>query len=390
MSAVKNPRVYFFCRPERDCYQEDVIILAQGLRTLGIPFSANCNYWQDTPGGPFLLQQDPDIHPDDADVVVVGYTYPYWIRMRTFEEVSQGLPAGLFAKNRPYVTVYMDNHDGHRTISWDLEYRSFDLILRSKLNRRAWHPSNMRPWITGFPEHIQISAKATVPFLERRRVILQNYGASHPYPHETRRRVHEIIEPLLRDWLPTDRSRDDLSQIPVDPYERLLWEQTGGRYSCAYFQRLANSQAVATFCGTLLPPTPFRHPERLLAGGRKATVRRAFHRALGLLDPRAERTVQWDSFRFWETLLHGCCAFQLDLNQHGALLPVMPEAGTHYVGIDLKHPRRALDPLRDDPLLMGKIAGNGHRWALEHYRPEIMARRFLEWAGKPVPSPSTT
>jgi hypothetical protein len=208
MTAGRKPRVYFFCRPERDCYQEDVIILAQGLRILGIPFSANCDYWQERPEGPFLLQHDPEIGPDDADVVVVGYTYPCWVRMRTFEEVRQALPSGLFAKNRRYTTVYMDSHDGHRTISWDPEYRAFDLILRSKLNRRAWYPSNMRPWITGFAEHIQISTATIAPFARRRRVMLQNYGASHPYPHETRERVHQIIEPLIRDWLPVDTTRD--------------------------------------------------------------------------------------------------------------------------------------------------------------------------------------
>ena len=41
-------RVYFYVRNDEGCLQEDVITLAEGLRELGIPFYANCNYWQET------------------------------------------------------------------------------------------------------------------------------------------------------------------------------------------------------------------------------------------------------------------------------------------------------------------------------------------------------
>ena len=146
------PRVYFFCGNEEGNLQEDVIALAEGFVELGIQFYANCDYWlQSTRPNDYLIRHHPDVMPDDCDIVVVSYTWPRWVKMKSFDLVQKPLPSGLFKESRKYVSVFMDNFDGHRTISWEPEYRRFDIILRSKLNRRAWHPENMRPWAYGWP-----------------------------------------------------------------------------------------------------------------------------------------------------------------------------------------------------------------------------------------------
>src|SRR4029077_14719446 len=117
---------------------------------------------------------------------VVSYTWPLRIKMGTFQTCRQPLPRELFGRGHEYRTVYMDNHDGYRTVSWEPEFRQFDLILRSKLNGRAWHPENMKPWALGLTNRVLDATMDGLPFSERRRVILSNYGASHPYLHGTR------------------------------------------------------------------------------------------------------------------------------------------------------------------------------------------------------------
>ena len=105
---MNKPYVYFYCRNEEGNLQEDVITLAEGLRELGIPFSGNCDYWlESTVAGDYLIRHDPEIRADDADVVVVSYTWPFWIRMKTFDLVRRPLPEGLFKTGHRYRTVYM-------------------------------------------------------------------------------------------------------------------------------------------------------------------------------------------------------------------------------------------------------------------------------------------
>lgn len=371
--------IYFYCRNEPGNLQEDVITLAEGLQELGIPFSGNCNYWlQSTEPGDYLIKHDPEIRPDDCDIVVVSYTWPHWIRMKTFDLVRRPLPEGLFKAGRRYRTVYMDSHDGHRTVSWEPEFRRFDIILRSKLNKRAWHPGNMRPWVLGFTNRILKAVEGQLPFGERRRVALVNFGASHPYPHGTREKAKEKFLPALETIMPLDATKDDLTVPPADPYERLMWEQTGMRYSAPYYQRLKTSQCVACFCGELIPPMPWGKPEQYLVGGNKAKLKRLFFDTLAKLDPRPQRSVQWDSFRAWEAWVAGCATINLDLDIYGPALPVMPENWKHYIGVDLAHPLRAIERLRDEPGLLAAVAREGRQWALDNYSPRKMAERLLE------------
>lgn len=380
------PRVYFYCRDEEGNLQEDIITLAEGLRELGIPYWGSSDYWRDSADSPScLIRHDPEVGPADCDVVVVSYTWPYWIRMGTFDLVRRPLPEGLFARTRRYKTVYMDSHDGHRTVSWEPEYRSFDLILRSKLNRRAWHPENLRPWVIGLNNRILRATVGAVPFRMRRRALLVNFGASHPYPHGVRELARDRFEPKIAELFEIDRTQDDLSREPSEPEDALAWRQTGGRFARAYYERLKCSQAVSAFCGELIPPMPFHAPECYLVGGKRAKLRRLLFEALARIDPRERRSVQWDSFRFWEALSAGCVVFNLDLERYGALLPVMPENWKHYIGVDLARVDALIEKLRGEPECVERIAAAGREWALRHYSPRAMAGRFLEMLGYSAP-----
>ena len=379
---MTSPRVYFYCRNEPGNLQEDVIALAEGFSELGIRFHSSCDYWlQSTRPGDYLLKHDPDVRADDCDIVIVSYTWPYWIRMKTFDLVRRPLPEGLFRNGRKFTTVYMDSHDGYRTVSWEPEYRQFDLILRSKLNHRAWHPENMRPWALGLNNRILSATSGSPEFSDRHRTLLVNFGASHPYPHGTRDLARTTFEPVIEEFFTLDRTKDDLSIEPSTPSDALMWRQTGERFSRDYYERLKRSQAIACFCGELIPPMPFINPECYLVGGNKAKLRRIVYELLGCFDPRAYRSVQWDSFRFWETLAAGCAAINIDLDCYGVELPVMPENWKHYIGINFSRVTDCVDRLRSDPELIERIGIQGRQWALKHYSPKAMARRLLTTLG---------
>jgi hypothetical protein len=378
---VARQSVYFYCREEENNLQEDVIAIAEGLDVLGIRHYANTNYWRrSTAPGDFLLKHDPQVGPDDCDIVIVSYTWPSWIDPATFRADRRPLPAGLFKPGRRYRTIYMDSHDGYRTVSWEPEFRQFDVILRAKFNHRLWHPGNMRPWVLGLNQRILDATAGAPPFASRQRRVLVNFGASHPYGHATREVAAQRVEPRLGAVLPIDRTKDDLSAEPGDPLEALMWRQTGHRFSRAYYERLKASQAVACFCGDLIPAAPFAHAERYLAGGRRAAIRRAVFDFFDRFDPRPARALQWDSFRFWESLAAGCAAINIDLDRYGVSLPVMPTNWTHYIGVDFDRAGEAIDRLQSDPQLLERVGQAGRDWALAHYSPRALAERLLKLA----------
>ena len=49
-----------------------------------------------------------------------------------------------------------------------------------------------------------------------------------------------------------------------------MWRQTGSRFCRSYYERLKRTQAVACFCGDMIPPMPYRHADRYLTNGRRA------------------------------------------------------------------------------------------------------------------------
>jgi hypothetical protein len=375
------PRIYFYCSDEPGNLQEDVIALAEGLRELGVPFHANCDYWlQSNKPDDYLFRRAPNLTADDCDIVVVSYTWVQWVRMGDFKLRRQPLPKGLFKPGRRYVTVAMDNGDGYRTTSWEDQFRPFDLILRSKFNNRAAAPANMRPWAYGLTNRIVEATGNPTPFAQRADSVLVNFNASHPYRYGARDLAARHFEPRIGALLSVDSTRDDLGREPGDSYEALMWRQTGGRFSRAYYERLKRSKAVACFCGDIIPPAPYR-PERYLVGGNRARLRRALFALLGLFDSRPPRAVGADSFRFWEALAAGCAAIHLDLDYYGMTMPVMPRNGVHYLGIDFARVKDFIERLREDAGLLERVAAQGNAWAKTHYSPKAVAERLLAMTG---------
>src|SRR5262249_39316148 len=188
---------------------------------------------------------------------------------------------------------------------------------------------------------------------------------------------------LFEKVLPIDYTKDDLSNEPSDAYEALMWRQTGGRFSSKYYDRVKHSQAVSCFCGDIIPSRPF-NPEQYLVGGNKAKIRRALFELLDLFNPHPPRALNWDSFRFWEALSAGCATINIDLDLYGVELPVAPENGIHYLGVNFARVRDLVDQLHEEPNIFERIGIEGQRWAEKHYSPRVVAKRFLKLLGYEV------
>lgn len=113
-------------------------------------------------------------------------------------------------------------------------------------------------------------------------------------------------------------------------------------------------------------------------------------RILTELSLKTNRVVQWDSWRFWESLAAGCATFHLDFEKYGLTLPVMPENWRHYIGVDLDNISDTVDRIADEPGIIERVATEGRQWALKHYRPVATAIRFLETVGMATATVTTS
>lgn len=375
---MSHPRIYFFCREEPDCLQNDIVALAEGLEALGIPFYARANYWlKSTTPGDYLFKHTPDVRPEDCDVVVFPYAWFTWWLVGDKAPRRREFPELVTRRNRSYRTVYLDHNDGYQTVSWEPAFRQFDHIFRTKQNARAWKFPNMLPWADGLTQRVVDCTAGAPPFRERRNALYVSYNASHPYLHSSRLAAVRHLHPALQTILPVYQPPfTDITEPPVDPYDRLMWTQTNGRHSRAYYERMMSVTACSAFCGEIIPPMPLR-PEIYLVGGRWAQLWRSYYDALAWFDPRYPRAISCDSFRFWEALAAGTVAFNLDLEKYGAVLPVMPVNWEHYIGVDFRRLDETVDRIIADPGCLERIAASGRAWVMEHYSPAATARRFL-------------
>ncbi len=378
---MKTPRVYFYCCDEATNLQDDIIQLAEGLDELGIPFFSSANYWLKSPKSEdYLFRATPNVSPEECDVVVLPTTWSSWVRLYQ-PTVRRPLPRGLFYKRRKYLTVFMDTSDSYRSVAFEPEFRQFDVVFRAKFNKRSFQPSNFKPWNHGMSFRIIRATENPLPFSNRRHSIVFNFGASHPCEHPLRKAAKAIFRPKIREVLEIDDTLDDLRKAPPPtPYDRLMWEQTNCRHSISYYERLKNSQAVACFCGQLVPCFP-ADPRWYTYDGPKARVFNPINRLISGLIGKPDRSLQWDSWRFWESLAAGCATFHIDLEKFGVALPVMPRNWEHYIGIDLNDVKPVIERLRDDPGILAKIANKGHEWVMNNYAPKPTALRFLRELG---------
>ena len=373
--------VYFYLPENNDVYFDAPLVLAEGLKALGVDFAANRDYWRQTPDSKeTLFKKRPGLSHHDADVVIIHDDWFFHYPQSTLKIRHRPAPPELFVPQRRYQLFYLDTWVGARTNSWEPEFRHCDLILRTQYNRRCSYPSNVKPWVLGFTERILQATSKQPAFQERRRVLLENFAYTHHFEHGVRAEFSRKISPMLNSVLPVEQFRSTPDPEEMSAFDRLMWQQSVDKHNPDYFAALTSSAAVACFCGYLCPWWPADASVHF-RGAKRHQALAAFGRGLAGLLPRPPRLIQWDSWRFWETLCAGSAAFHLDLEQYGVELPVMPENWKHYIGVNLENVDRDVRRITESPNLLEDVAAQGRQWAMENYSPKKAASRTLHAVG---------
>ena len=351
--------VYFFLRPFRSPqdagYQHRSVSLAEGLRSLNVPFFSNINYWQIEPGSQTtLFTEGPGVQPDDCDVVIAEHIY---------YDAERRLPAPFKKEPRKYRTVFVDASDGWRTPAMPAYTAGVDLVLRCHYNSRFTYGKNVRPWAFGLSNRMVGALKKALPPGSREKSLACNYRVLHP----VRKAAEQRFIPLVDGFFHVDRTID--SESVMAPADRLMWEQSGRRHYPEYYARLSKSVACSAFGGYFVPS---------ISSSVDSLPQRVAHKAVSAFGVQTRTVAQFDSWRFWESLAAGCVTFHLDFERYGCSFPVMPENGRHYIGVDLNCPAKMADAVIDGGLDLRAIAAAGREWAIEQYSPVAVARRFLE------------
>ncbi|XGV98173.1 MAG: glycosyltransferase [Leptolyngbya sp. BL-A-14] len=383
MKTPFNGKIYFYCYPPQlrgdhsyntayHYYQHSPVVLAEGLRALGVEFYANTNYWRLAPDtDDYLFQHNPDITPDDCSVVIVNDI--------DFLCSQMAFPQGLFHPKRNYKTVYLDISDEDpRKDIFHNDFRQFDFIFKAHYSHKSWYPSNVYPWLFGLSERILAETQQVPDFHSRNQKVLVNFRDSR-HPHTVRKFVRKHYIPKLQTVLSVDSAIDkpiDPLNNPMDeriqamsPYELMQCAHTSGRHFPTYYKRLQYTAACACFGGFFTSPLP---------RNQSSPISQNLRRVVTKLNLKTNRILQWDSWRFWESLAAGCVTFHVDFNKYGFCLPVMPENWKHYIGIDLDQLQESIDRIAQEPEILEKISVAGRQWALEYYNPTAIAQRFLE------------
>ena len=369
---------YFLIADHVNHFEDSMIYIAEGLKDLGITFYSNKNLWKDEIEGGWLFNFSPEVSYQDCDVVVMSYTWFEYLDPETYEHYEQNFPKDFFSNNRKYKTVYLDPTDGYKTRSWEKEFRNFDLILRAKYNKYTYNPDNVKPWILGYSNRIIKATSNSIPYELREKRILQNFNFTHIYTHGLREIAKEKFTPLLEKRFKVDKSVTDKDTSEFSDWDLMMWNQTAGKHHPLYYQKLKNSIGNLCFCGELIPYFP-KNPSLYMKGGNKAAIIKNIYLHISSSMFKKQRIIQWDSWRFWETLCAGTVAIHIDLEKYGVELPIMPTNWKHYIGIDLRNIKKDIERIFDEPDLLKNIGSDGREWALNKYSQENAATILIKY-----------
>lgn len=339
------------------------ICLAEGLTDLGVAcYSDFANYLPGI-GKDFLMKYDDDHHIQDADIVIIHYTL-YERDVHADETLIR-----LNRLPRKYITVFLDDSDGLRTPGFRKGAQNCDYVLKSHYNRLYEYPDNFRPWQFGVSNRI-LNAVSPLPYSERIPQILVNFRAKH----QLRDYMGELIRPVFSKYMNWNAECDTFTSDTLEGDDLLFWEQTGARHYPEYYKKLSSSMVCACYGGVFAIPIGNYNKYT-------AKIAREANDIFHLYE--WDRVRQWDSWRLWEAWAAACCVVHIDLEKYGCVLPVMPENGKHYIGVDIKNIDKlesllAMDSKRSgESSLLGDIAANGREFVLENYTPRKVAERLL-------------
>ena len=363
---------YFFvapyknCKPKQTHYQQEVIVLAEGLRHLGWRCIGNVDYW------PFFnneyLIQKASLDQFPLDVIVCSGAHFLVENKGRFDDFYTSIC------NKGVPVVFTDFHDGFLTPTIAHDCSIFDLILKGHFSNKFKVQGNAVPWTFGIPDRVADATMRRSPFAERRNNVLWNFRISHGLRMLADKKFRDKIEQVI----PTDTKSEEkdgyAKGIPGD-YLQQLNCHTGGRHNPGYFEKLITTKACSAFGGSF---TAWCYGRSFIE-----TNLRRVNKRLPLF-PK-DRLYQWDSFRLWESFAAACLTIHIDFLEEGCLFPVRPQNHVHYLGFSLTNQvcnEKNLAIMAGNATQMAEIAESGNQFAMKHYRSTPTAERFLSLLAK--------
>lgn len=338
------------------------VSLAEGFENLGVCCNADYNNYLKGVDKDYLIKCNDDFEMQNADIVFIHNEF---YKIPNADDIL----INLNRSPRHYITVFIDESDGVRTPGFKKGACSCDYVLKCHYNKKYRYPLNFYPWQFGLCNRV---LKAVSPSLydKRESQILVNFRAKH----QLRDYVNKLIHSVFSNYMTWNTSSDAFSAENLVGDDLLHWKQTGARHYPQYYDNLSKSAACACYGGVFAIPIGNYNKYT-------AKIARIINDFLHIYE--WDRVRQWDSWRLWEAWAAGCCVVHVDLEKYGCVLPVMPENGKHYIGIDIKN----LDKLEKllaknsempkESSLLGEIAANGREFVLENYAPVKVAERLL-------------
>ncbi len=307
--------------------------LADGLQQLGIPIYSNIDFSHPVTSFRFTATRDQS-SLEKSYCVVMG-----------LEETCEQFPFRV-----QYVEPVHE-----RTVALSMHDNLSNFLLDPGIPLFCTHENRLRkiagirvPIAFGVSQSMLQQTTNLPPFSERREYVLRSFRPS--LRQDVRACLDLTLVPTLQQYLPAETHYTDSHSQFMD-----LLSKT--RYCLGYGGCFSQNLCLSpTFSAMETCQEFYSH----LTFSSETVVTR------------------WDSWRFWESLVAGCVTIQLDFEKYGFTLPVMPENWKHYIGLDLANIKCDIERMMDERDRMGEIAHNGRLWAIEHYSPISVARRFLK------------
>lgn len=358
-------------------YQHAALVIAEGLKELGIEFYGNTDYWYDHDDQEYTVKKAPNGFVPDVEL------FSCWYVIRNRETF-------LNKVNYDRINILLDAQDGWETpVLWK-DFDDFDLILKCHVpkpfrkfkHKMPWakdlyaaYPEKTKPWNFGLSNRL-IKYVDKYRSEEPQDQVLINFRM----PYAVRAMSVEIIPPLIKHRFKIFNNITDSMDEMTTEDQLSYWAQSGRRHNEVYFKDINQSKFTFAFCGKLIDfaiaNTLGARIDRMIK-----RLRVKFADALGLApqDNKYQIILNYGGWRLFESFLSNTVPLQMDFEYWGMEWPEMPKDGEHYIsvkGLRFKDAaKRILDMSEEE---RQRISENGREWCLSHYAPKPVAERFLK------------